>query len=117
MELGQIAFGNPTGEYETPEHAEALIEYLFSEIDRVYWNREQEEWGRNYDPRIPGIVFRPYHWGDDEEASKPNFESFNQEIRWYKYPGRGVTHSKEMSEEEWIEWFYKTLEVIRESEK
>ena len=73
-ELGQIAFGNPTGDYGTEEWQDALLDYLLEEIDRIYWNNNQEEWNRR-DPEFSGVEFRPYYWGDNEkEASKPNFK-------------------------------------------
>jgi hypothetical protein len=74
MELGQLAFGNPTGEYDMPTYATALVEFLKEEIERVYWNKNQEEWDGG-DPKIPGIQWNPYYWGDDEaEKEKPNLK-------------------------------------------
>jgi hypothetical protein len=43
-ELGQAVFGNPTGIYELPEFAEALLKYLLDEIERIYWNVNQKKW-------------------------------------------------------------------------
>lgn len=116
-ELGQILFGAPTGAYGTPEWVDALITYLLAEIERVYWNKNQKQWDGHDDPKLDGVVFNPYYWGDDEkELDKPNlaFPKLSpQEIRWYKHPGRGQSSSLSMDPEEWIKWFTDALEVIR----
>lgn len=108
MELGQAIFGNPTGDFGMPPYADALLGGLLDEIERVYWNREQKAWEKYEDPSIPGIVFRPYYWGDDEEkAALPNFEVEGnpQKVRWYKHAKRGTNCEFEYSPEEWARWF------------
>lgn len=118
-ELGQFVFGNPHGDFETPEWVDALIDKLLSEIERVCWNTQQVEWDRYGDPKLPGVIFRPYYWGDKaEEAEKPNlvFAFSPQEIRWYKHPGRGQSAAIEFSNSQWIEWFGKALDLIREAD-
>jgi hypothetical protein len=118
-ELGQIAFGNPTGAYGTDEAVDAFVDSLLTEIERVFWNRHQKEWDRLEDPRIPGLVFRPYYWGNDKkEAAKPNlkFDFSSQEIRWYKRPGRGQSCSVEWSMDKWREWFLRGISVIRKAD-
>jgi hypothetical protein len=120
LELGQMLFGAPTGKYGTAEWVDALISELLSEIERVYWNKNQEQWRQYDDPKLHGVVFNPYYWGDDEkELEKPNlsFPGISaQEIRWYKHPGRGQSSTLSMEPEEWIEWFTKALEVIRSND-
>jgi hypothetical protein len=121
MEIGQICFGNKTGDYGTEEWQDAMIEYLLNEIERVYWNKEQKEWERGFDPELKGLVFRPYWWGDEdaEGASLPNlkFDFSKQAIYWYKYPGRGQScEIGYWSPMEWIMWFNKALKVIRKNE-
>jgi len=117
-ELGQFAFGNPTGRYNCPEWVEALFFYIKEEMERVYWNVKQEQWDGNADPGIPLIEWRPYYWGDDEtEAEKPNFRFSTVEFRWYKNPGRGMSLNCELSHDEWIEWFELVLEHLRKYEK
>ena len=118
-ELGQLAFGNPTGGYGTPEFADALISYLLEEIKRIYWNKKQEELECLSNCDLKSIELREYYWGDDKtEAVKPNlkFEGLEQEIRWYKYPGRGQSCKIEMTEKEWKEWFENALKIIRNNE-
>ena len=120
IEMGQAVFGNPTGDYGTPPFVDALVEGLLSEIDRVYWNVNHEQWNRHADPKIPGLEFRPYYWGDDEtEADKPNlkFDFAEQEIRWYKHPGRGQSSSLEYTPAEWAEWYEQGLKIIGEADR
>lgn len=109
LELGQMVFGNPTGAYGMPLYADALLESLLSEIERVFWNTKQKEWDRFDDPEIPGVTFHPYYWGDDlEKSSLPNFLSDlfpAQEIRWYKHPGRGTSCTVEYTPAQWVEWY------------
>jgi hypothetical protein len=115
-ELGQMLNGNPTGDYGTEEWQDALMDYLLEEIDRVHWNKYQEQWCRDEDPKLSGVEFRPYYWGDDEtEAALPNmkFDGLTQEIRWYKHPGRGQSCSLELTKDEWVDWFNKALIIIR----
>lgn len=115
-ELGQIVFGNPTGDYGTEDFADALIEALLCEIERVYWNKQQKRWDRHDKPMLAGVEFRPYWWGDEDspEAEKPNlkFDFSPQEIRWYKYPGRGQSCTLQWNEREWRVWFDEALKVI-----
>ena len=117
-ELGQYAFGNPIGRYECPPLVHALLDYLLEEIGRVFWNQNQEEWESYEDPEIKGIEVRRYYWGEDEkEAIKPNFRFKDVEIRWYKYPGRGMSVNKEMSAEEWETWFEECLDTINKADR
>ena len=119
-ELGQMAFGNPTGSHGTDDFIDALVDHLLAEIDRVYWNVYQREWDRSDDPKFSGVEFRPYYWGDDEtEAEKPNlkFDFSPQEIRWYKHPGRGQSCSILWDAKQWREWVNMAVEVIRKSDK
>ena len=108
VELGQALFGNPVGEYDMPEYATALLHTLLHQMEIEFWKREQKNWERYEDPQIPGIVYRPYCWcncGDEHTPECParlsNFEYDGVEIRWYKYPGRGMTCNKELTPNEW----------------
>ncbi len=119
LELGQMMFGNPTGEFETPRYADALIEALLCEMERVYWNINQKEWNRHDDPKLDGVKFRPYCWDEDsDETLLPNLtlDNLPQEIRWYKYPHRGQTCTINFNEKEWIEWFNIAFDVIRKND-
>lgn len=63
VELGQMLFGNSTGSFQCPDFVEALFASIFDEIERAYWNKNQEEWDRFSKP-FPLIDVRPYYWGD-----------------------------------------------------
>lgn len=81
VELGQYAFGNPWGDYPGPQLVDALVREILSEIDRVFWNKNQRHWDKREDPGIPGIEFRPYYWGDDEAiAALPNLKHGDVEV-------------------------------------
>ena len=120
LELGQMAFGNPTGDYGTPEFVDALVDYLLNEIERVYWNKYQQEWNREDDPMLKGVIYNSYYWGDDEkEANKPNlaFQGLKQEIRCYKHFGRGQSSSLKYTEKSWRGWFDKAVGIINQNER
>lgn len=105
-ELGQAIFGAPTGEFESPEFVEAFVDYILWRIDLVFWNREQRQWDKFEDPKIPGLEYRSYYWGDDEsEMEKANMKWREVELRWYKYPGRGQTVNVDWTPNQWVEWF------------
>lgn len=117
LELGQMVFGNPVGEYECPEYVEALFGYIFEEIERVYWNKNQKEWVKYEDPGFKGLEIRGYYWGDNKrESGKPNFRWNGVELRWYKYFGRSMTVNVSMTEKQWVEWFNDCLGYIRKNE-
>lgn len=103
-------------EHPMTDFSRALFEYVRSEIERVYGNRYQKQWDGNSDPEIPGITWNPYDW-HYEEYPEPNFSFGEIEIRWYKYPGRGMTCNVQWTASEWARWFYKALETVREADK
>lgn len=84
-EVGQALFGNAYAAWECPKYVEAFVNHILREIERVYWNREQKRWEQEDDPRIPGIVFNPYWWGDCscgyEERWAPKDEAWCAEHR------------------------------------
>jgi hypothetical protein len=115
-ELGQAAFGNPVGTYDLPEFAQALFFHIWSEIARVFGNKNQRDFCGSYgeDPGIAGINVRPYYWGDDAaEAELPNFRFEAVEIRWYKYPGRGMSCNVDWTAEQWVTWFNACMTKVR----
>ena len=117
IELGQMVFGNPVGEYECPEFIESMINYLFDEIERVCWNKNQKSWEELEDPKFKGIKIRPYYWGDDErEMAKPNFTFKEVELRWYKHRGRSMTLNVSKDLQGWVNWFDECLKCIRKNE-
>lgn len=114
-ELGQMMFGNPTGQYEVPNYADALIrDLIHNDIDTVFWNINQRKWDEYDDPAIPGVVFRQYWWGDENapEAALPNFAFRGVEIRWYKHPGRGMSCNQNLTPAQWAEWYEECHKAI-----
>ena len=90
-ELGQMCFGNPTGEYECSveigvllEAIGALIELTTGTVDPTGNN------GAEY--KNDTFEMRSYYWGEDEAMQDaPNFKYGDIEIRWYKYCHRGMS--------------------------
>lgn len=120
-DLGQAFGGNPWEKHVMPEYAEALFEAIWKEIARVFWNMNQREfdpYGTD-DPKIPGFEVRSYWWGDENasEADLPNFVFGDVRIRWYKYPGRGMSANVSWDPVRWVEWFDSALAAIRAHEK
>lgn len=103
--------------YELPEYVTAMFFGIKEEIERVYWNRNQKRWEGYEDPGIEGIVWRPYYWGDNEvEADKPNFAFEDVKIRWYKYPGRGMSTNHDWQPDQWVTWFDRCIACIRKAD-
>jgi hypothetical protein len=118
-ELGQAMFGNAWGQHEMSEAASGILEWVMKEIELVFWNVNGKEWDRHEDPRIPGVIFRAYYWGDDEqEAQKANFqvEGDPLEIRWYKHSCRGLSTNIEYTPEQWFDWCKRAIETVRRAD-
>lgn len=87
--------------YDVPELLCAALEYLEAEIERLYWNKNQEEWNscfRNNVGEFKGKTFtvQAYDWSEPDEP-EPNFEWRGVKIWWYKYLGRGTYANKELT--------------------
>ena len=87
---------NQASETPLPELACAAIEYLESEISRLYWNKNQEQWEsafRNTGNSYKSSVFsvEAYDWSDEEDGT---FKWRDIEISWYKNFGRGTYSNK-----------------------
>ena len=114
-ELGQVIFGNKAGAFDCPDFVDAMIQFLLWRTGLVFWNRKQREWDRIEDPGIQGVKFRPYCWDEDStEADKPNLAFDGVEIRWYKYPGRGMSVNKDWTPVELVAWFDKIHKLLVE---
>lgn len=112
-ELGQILMGNPTGEFQMREYQTALVSAVVEAIGRMHWNKHQ----RQFDAYAPYMWYRPYYWGEDEAtAALPNLAIAGLEIRWYKHLGRGMTVNKQLSPDQWVEWFEQALTEVRAHE-
>lgn len=44
---------------------------------------------------------------------RPNFQFEDVEIRWYKWPGRGMSTNKDWTPTEWRDWFNRCLANVR----
>ena len=73
----------------------AALNSIRKEIDRCYWNANQKEMTSPFDntgaPDFSTEYFtvRAYDWGE-EENEKPNFETKEMQVFWYKHSNRGV---------------------------
>lgn len=107
-----------THTYEVPDYVEALLFGLKQELERVYWNWNQESLD-NRDNRelldVPGgFEYRRYYWDDDEaECAKPNLKFGRVVINWYKHMGRGMSTNCDLTERKWREWFDEAMIAIR----
>lgn len=85
-----------SGWRDCPEWIVALLEHIEAEMERLYWNKYQEEYEspfRNTGARFDNGVFsvRAFNWGDeddDEDDDEPNFVCGPMRVRWYKHLGR-----------------------------
>lgn len=125
-ELGQIIFGG-YGQIDMSEIGDAAVSHLLAEIERVYWNINQETWDARWggvDPRIPGIVWNGYRYPEeipedvetDGTGIPPGIVVEGHErvgVRWYKYPGRGMATQIEMSPQDWSKWLNDGLRFVR----
>jgi hypothetical protein len=107
---------------EVPELVESVIRTISDELQRVYWNNNQEELP---DPTSnTGQVFtdldtfkiRAFDWSEPEEY-EPNFEWRDYKVEWYKYLGRGMTANRPIKPDEMAEMLEDCLKAIRKWEK
>jgi hypothetical protein len=113
-ELGQALFGQPAESFAVPEWVESMFEGILREVDRVYWNVEQEQFESSLSADFGAVHFRPYSWAEEVDAG-PNFwlDSQPVRIRWYKHPGRGMSASHALSAEEWIAWHDAVMKELK----
>lgn len=75
-----------------PEYVIALLEHIEAEMERLYWNKHQEDYHspfQNYGEHFKNKVFEvhAFDWGD-ELKYEYNFKCGQLEIQWYKHLGR-----------------------------
>ncbi|MBU2685833.1 MAG: hypothetical protein KKF27_21540 [Gammaproteobacteria bacterium] len=121
LELGQYAFGQPYKRFECPEWVIAYLDYIDNELQRVYWNINQESiespfenTGGSYKNAVMEV--EAYSW-DDEKEQKYNFKWRDVEISWYKHLHRGTSINKEITLEEGVEMFNDCIKELRKQEK
>jgi len=99
-ELGQMAFGQPSQEHSVPDIMHAALEMIRQELDRVMWNNNQERYNNPFgnggnEFKCDTFEVCAYSWGDDDQPY--NFAWKDLRISWYKYLGRGMSASKEIT--------------------
>lgn len=99
-EFGQIAYGQPSQQFEVPEIMDAVLAAISAELERVMWNIHQEEYASpfsNTGNRFECDTFKAhaYDWGDEEQPW--NFAWRDLRISWYKWCGRGCSANMEIT--------------------
>ena len=70
-----------------------MLHMLRSELDRLYWNKNQAEMVSPFDNTgapdfsTDYLTIRSYNW---DENTLPNFDTDSVKIFWYKHSNRGV---------------------------
>lgn len=109
--------------FTLPSYVCALLEGIESELDRIMWNINQEEYASPF--RNTGNEFvcdtfeaHAYYWGDEERLiERPNFKCGDIEISWYKHLGRGDTINRPITPEEAIRMYNKCMYALHKYEK
>jgi hypothetical protein len=95
---------------------------VIKEIDRVYWNTQQESFDSDEmeTTTIASQLFAPmairaYCWEDEPEDSNAwvNLEFEDVRIFWYKHCGRGMSTDRDLSRDQWIDWFDQCLNHVK----
>lgn len=113
-ELGLWTFGNPQ-EFDVPSRVGDMLYYAFVLYGKVL--RLGKEFSPSYGHDFPDgmeLVVRPYDWGweGEDEDMLPNVEFGDVRIWWYKYLGRSMTTDRELTDDEWTEWFLELFNYI-----
>ena len=130
MELGNLAFNHNTNQnYDCPYYVVALLKELGNQLERVYWNKNQEEYDNPFENtgnRFSNGVFevQAYSW-DDENPTDYNFKYYvgdkanikDIEISWYKYLGRDTTVNQLLDSNIYIDMFNNCLYSIFKMEE
>lgn len=115
--LAQMIYGCPWGEYNLPLMVAGTLDLLGYNIEIAFSNRFRREWDYYEDPQIEGITWRHYYWGEDEyEASLPNFQFEDVEIRHYKHWGRRRTTNVDWSLDQWNSWFERCFAAVEKAD-
>lgn len=118
-ELGQILFGQaPAYVAGMPDWVESLFVGIMNEFSRVWWNTKQKEYySRGDDGCLGSVQVRHYRYDDipEGEIGEDNFwlVGHEQRIRWYKYPGRGMSCNLDLDRDAWIAWHDAVVAELR----
>jgi len=103
-EIGQLCWGQPWQEHIASPLLIAALRGIQSELDRVMWNRNQEEYESpfaNTGNRFECEVFKAHAYSWDETVEQEfNFSWRDFRVSWYKYLGRGTSTNRPISNDE-----------------
>jgi hypothetical protein len=117
-----------------PEWLQAFLEHIEAELDRVMWNKNQEEYqspfqntGNSF--QNDTFLVRAYDWGWDfnldsggsglpsTPAPQPvNFKWKDVDVRWYKHLSRMPELNREVTPDEGIEMMDECIASLRAGE-
>lgn len=105
----------------------AVLEAIESDLLRVMWNVNQEDYDKDNPFRNTGNVegfstpvfeVHAYDWGEEESGCQPyNFKWRDLEISWYKYCGRGLWTNRPTNPDELSLMLDECLESLSQWEK
>jgi len=115
-ELGQAVFGQPSQEFAVSELLEAALGHIREELNRVLWNRLQQDCRSPFDNssarfETEGLSIHAYDWGDDDQPW--NLKCGDIEISWYKYIGRGMSVNRAMTPDDIDRFLEKAISIVR----
>jgi hypothetical protein len=123
MELGKLILdGREIGE-ERPlsDFEDAILNSVFKEITRIYWNYYQEELSAYLTEEDKdnifgkhGVTWKYYDWSE-EPSNDPNLVINNTNIWVYKYYGRSMTTDRQEPLDE--KWFTECQDILSKIEK
>lgn len=135
--FNQAMLGNAWSELDLGEHKRYVAEKLYQlseKLGRINPDDQAHgclggEWGYGQDFKNDVFEMHPYYWGDCDcgaekswvekdtheftcSTVRPNFRYQDIEIRWYKYIGREMTISREVTRQELIAMFRKCFASV-----
>ena len=115
-ELGQALFGQPCQQFAVPEIWKAALGAVNDEIERVWWNVEQQQRsgpmcnsGERFD--CDAFSAHAYDWSDDEQPW--NFKWRDVLISWYKWCGRGMSANMQLTPDMAAQMLDECLAAVR----
>jgi hypothetical protein len=118
-EIGQLLFGQaPAYSAGMSDWVGSMFDGIMREFDRVWWNTKQKQYSsRSDDGSLGNVHVRCYRYDDvpEGEVGDDNFwlEGHEQRIRWYKYPGRGMSCKFDLDRDAWIAWHDAVMAELR----
>lgn len=108
---------------ETENLLLAALGFISEELDRIMWNKNQEEYNspfQNYG-NVEGykndtFEVHAYDWSDEPKYDF-NFKYKNIEISWYKYYTRGLFTEADLTPEIISKMLTDCIESLRRDEK